>query len=60
MTNFTFLTSTPDFASFAGVAESAERLLHIDDAGIAFNIQRSMEFAGNWVYCGDEEVEVQH
>ena len=30
MTNFTYLTSTPDFASFSGVAESAERLFHID------------------------------
>ena len=30
MTNFDFLRSTPDFASFSDVAISAERLLHID------------------------------
>ena len=43
MTNFTFLTSTPDFASFAPVAESAERLLHIDRDACVFNCRRAME-----------------
>ena len=30
MTNFDFLLSTPDFATFANVAISAEKILHID------------------------------
>ena len=30
MTNFDFLTSTPDFASFSSAAIAAERIFHID------------------------------
>jgi len=60
MTNFTFLTSTPDFASFAGVAESAERLLHIDRDACVFNCRRAMEFAVKWMYSVDEDLEMPY
>ena len=37
MTNFDFLTSDPQFNSFASVAVSAERILHIDPAACVLN-----------------------
>ena len=37
MTNFDFLLSTPDFASFANTAISAEKILHIDSAACVLN-----------------------
>ena len=60
MTNFTFLTSTPDFSSFAPVAESAERLLHIDHDACVFNCRRAMEFAVKWMYSVDEDLEMPY
>ena len=45
MTNFDFLKNTPAFDSFADVAISAEKLLHIDVDACVLNCRRSMEFA---------------
>ncbi len=59
-TNFTFLTSTPDFASFSSVAESAERLLHIDRDACVLNCRRAMEFAVKWMYTVDRELVMPH
>ncbi len=56
MTNFTYLTSTPDFASFADVAVSAERLLHIDVDSCVLNCRRAMEFAVKWMYSVDRDL----
>ena len=56
MTNFTFLTSTPDFDSFSSVAESAERLLHIDIDACVLNCRRAMEFAVKWMYSVDRDL----
>ena len=53
MTNFDFLKLTPDFASFADVAISAERLIYIDPAACVFNCRRAMEFAVKWMYSVD-------
>ena len=45
MTNFDFLLSEPDFASFASVAVAAENLLHIDRDSSVLCCRRAMEFA---------------
>lgn len=45
MTNFDFLKKTPAFESFAEVAISAEKLLHIDVDACVLNCRRAMEFA---------------
>ena len=49
MTNFDFLLSSPQFSSFAEVAVSAERILHIDPAACVLNCRRAMEFAVKWM-----------
>ena len=54
MTNFDFLTSDPQFNTFASVAVSAERILHIDPAACVLNCRRAMEFAVKWMYSVDE------
>lgn len=53
MTNFDFLRSDPQFASFADVAVSAERILHIDTEASIINCRRAMEFAVKWMYSVD-------
>lgn len=56
MTNFDFLKQTPDFASFADVAISAEKLIYIDPAACVFNCRRAMEFAVKWMYSVDRDL----
>ena len=56
MTNFDFLKATPDFASFADVAISAEKILHIDVDSCVLNCRRAMEFAVKWMYSVDREL----
>ena len=56
MTNFDFLKSTPDFASFADVAISAEKILHIDVDSCVLNCRRAMEFAIKWMYSVDRDL----
>src|SRR5699024_2975621 len=53
MTNFDFLKKEPQFDSFADVAISAEKLLHIDMEACVFNCCRDMEFAIKWMYSVD-------
>ncbi len=53
MTNFDFLLQTKDFATFADVAISAERILHIDRAAAVLNCRRAIEFAVKWMYSVD-------
>ena len=57
MTNFDFLLPTPDFSTFAPVAVSAEKLLHIDVDACVLNCRRAMEFAVKWMYSVDAELE---
>ena len=56
MTNFDFLKLTPAFATFADVAISAEKILHIDVDSCAFNCRRAMEFAVKWMYSVDRDL----
>ena len=56
MTNFDFLTSTPDFASFSSAAIAAERIFHIDPSACVLNCRRAMEFAVKWMYSVDSEL----
>jgi len=53
MTNFDFLQFDPQFASFADVAVSAERILQIDVEACIINCRRAMEFAVKWMYSVD-------
>ena len=54
MTNFDTFLSTPQFSSFASVAVSAERILHIDPSACVLNCRRAMEFAVKWMYSVDK------
>ena len=60
MSNFKFLLSDPGFQSFADVAISAEKILHIDPAASIFNCRRAMEFAVKWMYSVDAELEMPY
>ena len=60
MTNFDFLKKTPAFESFAEVAISAEKLLHIDVDACVLNCRRAMEFAVKWMYSVDGELEMPY
>ena len=53
MTNFDFLKKEPQFDSFANVAISAEKILHIDMEASVINCRRAMEFAIKWMYSID-------
>ena len=54
MTNFDIFAVDPQFESFASVAVSAERILHIDPSACVLNCRRAMEFAVKWMYSVDK------
>ena len=56
MTNFDFLKEDKQFESFADVAISAEKLLHIDVDACVSNCRRAMEFAVKWMYSVDRDL----
>ena len=56
MTNFDFLKRDRQFDSFADVAITAEKVLHIDPASCVFNCRRAMEFAVKWMYSVDSSL----
>ena len=56
MTNFDIFLSEPKFASFAEVAVSAERIIHIDLAACVLNCRRAMEAAVKWMYSVDGDL----
>ena len=60
MSNFKFLLSDPGFSSFAEVAISAEKILHIDPAASVINCRRAMEFAVKWMYSVDAELDMPY
>ncbi len=60
MTNFDFLQTEPDFATFADVAVSAEKILHIDAAASVLNCRRAMEFAVKWMYSVDRDLKMPY
>ena len=53
MTNFDFLLSDPQFASFADSAVAAERIYNIDTAACVLNCRRCVEAAVKWMYSVD-------
>ena len=53
MTNFDFLLSDPQFATFAQAAVAAEKIYAIDPAVCAQSCRRAMEFAVKWMYSVD-------
>ncbi|MBE7046576.1 MAG: DUF4145 domain-containing protein [Ruminococcaceae bacterium] len=60
MTNFDFLKSDPQFATFADVAISAEKILNIDASASVINCRRAMEFAVKWMYSVDKDLEMPY
>lgn len=60
MTNFDFLQSDPQFATFVDVAISAEKILHIDTAASVINCRRAMEFAVKWMYSVDKDLKMPY
>ncbi len=60
MTNFDFLKSDTQFATFADVAISAEKILYIDTAASVLNCRRAMEFAVKWMYSVDKDLEMPY
>ena len=60
MTNFDFLKSDPQFASFADVAVGAELMLHINTASCVSECRRSMEFAVKWMYSVDRDLKMPY
>ena len=60
MTNFDFLKSDTQFATFSDVAISAEKILYIDTAASVLNCRRAMEFAVKWMYSVDKDLEMPY
>ena len=60
MTNFDFLKSDPQFATFSDVAISAEKILNIDVAASVLNCRRAMEFAVKWMYSVDKDLQMPY
>ena len=60
MTNFDFLLSDPGFTSFAEVAVTAEKLLHIDVSSCVLSCRRAMEFAVKWMYSVDRDLKMPY
>ena len=56
MTNFDHLKTDPQFHTFADVAISAEKILHIDKDACILNCRRAMEFAIKWMYSVDDSL----
>lgn len=58
VTNFDYLKTVPQFAPFANVAISAERIILIDAEASIMNSRRAMEFAVKWMYSVDKALEM--
>ena len=56
MSNFSFLTRDAQFASFAEVACSVEKLYHTELGSCVLNCRRAMEFAVKWMYSVDRDL----
>ena len=56
MTNFDVFNTDSQFAAFAPVAISAERIFNIDPSACVFNCRRAMEFAVKWMYSVDDSL----
>lgn len=56
MTNFDVFNTDSQFAAFAPVAISAERIFNIDPSACILNCRRAMEFAVKWMYSVDDSL----
>lgn len=54
MTNFDFLLSSPDFATFGEAAAAAEKIYGIDPTACVMTCRRAMESAVKWMYSVDK------
>mgnify|MGYP004529908711 FL=1 len=59
-TNFDYLKKEPQFAVFADVAISAEKLILADPGACIITCRRAMEFALKWVYSVEKSLEVPY
>ncbi|MCL1791988.1 MAG: DUF4145 domain-containing protein, partial [Peptococcaceae bacterium] len=55
-TNFDFLKTDPQFASFADTAEQAELVLPVSPASAAMMCRTALEFAVKWLYSVDKSL----
>ena len=53
-TNFDFLLSDPQFASFADVAIAAEQTYHINSVLSVLGCRQALEVAVKWMYSVDD------
>ena len=60
MSNFSFLTRDAQFASFAEVACSVEKLYHTELGSCVLNCRRAMEFAVKWMYSVDRDLSLPY
>ncbi|MGB4437753.1 MAG: DUF4145 domain-containing protein [Sedimentibacter sp.] len=60
MTNFDFLKTEQQFATFADVAISAEKVYSIDYTTSVLNCRRAMEFAVKWLYSVDGSLKLPY
>lgn len=58
--NFDYLKKEPDFAAFADIAVSAERIVLLDAAASIINCRRAMELAVKWMYSVDSSLEMPY
>ncbi len=60
MNNFDFLRDEPRFATFAGIAISAEKIILMDPDACILNCRRAMEFAIKWIYSVETSLETPY
>lgn len=60
MNNFDFLRDEPRFATFAGIAISAEKIILMDPDACILNCRRAMEFAIKWIYSVETSLEAPY
>lgn len=60
MNNFDFLRDEPRFATFAGIAVSAEKIILMDTDACILNCRRAMEFAIKWIYSVETSLETPY
>lgn len=58
MTNFDFLKSDPQFADFAELAISAERIFHLHPTMAVLGCRKALENAVKWMYAVDADLKM--
>lgn len=60
MSNFSFLTTQPDYALFALACVEAEKVYASAPAMCAVGCRKALELAVKWVYAADEDIEMPY